>query len=77
MARDPDVSLADVQWVLGHAQLSTTQIYLNSLPADVSASVLAHHRRQAGPGTGDGGREVPSSAYRPETLGILFGDDRI
>ncbi len=25
MARDPDVPLADVQWVLGHAHLSTTQ----------------------------------------------------
>ena len=28
MARDPLVPLTDVQWVLGHAQLSTTQIYL-------------------------------------------------
>ncbi|WP_330358332.1 tyrosine-type recombinase/integrase [Streptomyces chartreusis] len=28
MARDPKVSLTDVQWVLAHAHLSTTQIYL-------------------------------------------------
>jgi integrase len=27
MARDPDIPLTDVQWVLGHAHLSTTQIY--------------------------------------------------
>ena len=30
MARDPQMPLTDVQWVLGHAQLSTTQLYVNS-----------------------------------------------
>jgi integrase len=29
MARDPQMPLIDVQWVLGHAHLSTTQRYLN------------------------------------------------
>ena len=47
MARDPEMPLTDVQWVLGHAHLSTTQQYLNPLPEDVIASVLAHHARQA------------------------------
>ena len=28
MARDPDLPLTDVQWVLGHVHLSTTQLYL-------------------------------------------------
>src|SRR5207245_2237604 len=28
MASDPEVPLTDVQWVLGHARLSTTQLYL-------------------------------------------------
>src|SRR6266513_847766 len=28
MTRDPGMPLADVQWVLGHAQLATTQLYL-------------------------------------------------
>jgi hypothetical protein len=28
MARDPQLPLTDVQWVLGHAHLSTTQLYL-------------------------------------------------
>jgi hypothetical protein len=28
MANDPGMSLVDVQWVLGHAHLSTTEIYL-------------------------------------------------
>jgi hypothetical protein len=31
MARDPQVELADVQWVLGHAHMSTTELYLNKL----------------------------------------------
>jgi site-specific recombinase XerC len=30
MARDPLMPLTDVQWVLGHAHLTTTQLYLNS-----------------------------------------------
>jgi site-specific recombinase XerC len=46
MARDPQMSLTDVQWVLGHAHLSTTQLYVSPLPEDVIASVLAHHERQ-------------------------------
>jgi integrase len=29
MAEDPDLPLTDVQYILGHAQLNTTQIYLN------------------------------------------------
>ncbi|MGH3590792.1 MAG: tyrosine-type recombinase/integrase, partial [Pseudonocardiaceae bacterium] len=30
MARDPEMPLTDVQWVLGHAHLSTTQRYLKA-----------------------------------------------
>ena len=33
MARDPQLPLTDVQWVLGHAHLSTTQLYLTPCPA--------------------------------------------
>ncbi|HLN67754.1 MAG TPA: site-specific integrase, partial [Streptosporangiaceae bacterium] len=29
LARDPQVPLTDVQWILGHAHLSTTELYLN------------------------------------------------
>ncbi len=32
--------LTDIQWVLGHAHLSTTQQYLTPLTEDVIASVL-------------------------------------
>jgi site-specific recombinase XerD len=73
MARDPQMPLADVQWVLGHAQLTTTQLYVSPLPEDVIASVLAHHQRAAGQQA-----VTPSGPprYRPESLSILFGTDR-
>jgi integrase len=71
MARDPQMPLTDVQWVLGHAHLSTTQRYLNPVTEDVIAGVLAFHSRQrdrdpAAP---------PAQGYRAETLRILFGED--
>jgi site-specific recombinase XerD len=75
MARDPALPLADVQWVLGHAHLSTTQLYLTPMPGDVIAGVLAHHRRRqplAAPDLPGGAADVPSS-YRPESLDVLFG----
>lgn len=70
MARDPEMPLTDVQWVLGHAHLSTTQLYVNPRLEDVIESVLAHHRRRAD----ESARPDPqqSSGYRPETLDVLF-----
>ena len=38
--------LTDVQWVMGHAHLSTTQRYLNPVTEDVIAGLLAFHARQ-------------------------------
>jgi len=73
MARDPQVALTDVQWVLGHAHLSTTQLYLNPLTDDVVASVLAHYARQAGRQTTAGARLPASPGYRAESLDVLFG----
>ena len=73
MTRDPAMPLTDVQWVLGHAQLTTTQLYVNPLTEDVVASVLAFHERR---GEHDGGPPpgtVPG--YRPESLKVLFGAD--
>lgn len=70
MAEDPSMPLTDVQWVLGHARLTTTQIYTTPRQEDVIARVLAHH-------TGRGRREgqpAPSApGYSPETLQVLFG----
>jgi len=75
MARDPAMPLTDVQWVLGHAQLTTTQIYMAPLEEDVIAGVLAHHARQAARETASP-KPTPGSPprYRPETLDVLFGD---
>lgn len=70
MARDPQVSLADVQWVMGHAHLSTTQRYLHPLTEDVIEAVLAFHDRQR--------NRQPEAAvageYGKESLQVLFGD---
>jgi site-specific recombinase XerC len=71
MARDPLLPLTDVQWVLGHAHLSTAQLYLTPLPADVIAGVLAHHRRgRLGGETGGAG---DAGEYRRDSLDVLFG----
>ena len=73
MARDPQVSLCDVQWVLGHAHLSTTQRYLNPLTQDVIDGVLAFHARRAEHGSDS----PPAVGYRPESLRALFGKDAV
>ena len=65
--------LTDVQWVLGHAHLTTTQLYLSPLPEDVIANVLAFHLRRA---AGQPEASPPPPRYRPESLTILFGTDR-
>jgi len=72
MARDPNVPLTDVQWVLGHAHLSTTQRYLNPLAEDVIASVLAFHQRRRDTTAGPA---AAAAAYRPESLATLFGEE--
>jgi integrase len=72
MAQDPGLPLTDVQAVLGHAQLTTTQIYLTPRKEDVIRRVLAHHAEQTRRAAE---RVAPASApgYRPETLDVLFG----
>ena len=72
MARDPEMPITDVQWVLGHAHLTTTQLYVTAPVDDVIESVLAHHRRRADE-AGPPGPLPPSPGYRPETLDVLFG----
>jgi hypothetical protein len=79
MTRDPQLPLSDVQWVLGHAHLSTTQLYLTPMPGDVIAGLLAHHRRSQGTGSVAAAADQPSAlgvapgGYRPESLDVLFG----
>ena len=74
MARDPQMPLVDLQWVMGHAHLSTTQQYLNPLPGDVIEAVLAFHARQRHePRPGP----RPAAGYRAESLAALFGQDAL
>jgi site-specific recombinase XerD len=72
MAEDPALPLTDVQLVLGHAQLTTTQIYMTPRKEDVIRRLLAHHaeatRRAAEMVT-----PPVASGYRPEALQVLFG----
>jgi integrase len=71
LAEDPSLPLTDVQAVLGHAHLTTTQIYTTPRTEDVIRRVLAHHGEQERRAAAR-----PASAatgYRTETLGALFG----
>ncbi len=60
----------DIQWVLGHAHLSTTEIYLTPNPDELVERLLAHHARQA-----EAAARPPVAApgYRAEVLQELFG----
>jgi integrase len=71
MAQDPDMPITDVQWVLGHASLSTTQLYTLPSQDEVIAHALAHHdrRRQQTPALAT----LPAAGYNPRSLDILFG----
>jgi site-specific recombinase XerD len=72
MAQDPAMPLTDVQYVLGHAQLTTTQIYLTPRKEDVIERVLAHHADQVR-NAAQQRTPPPAPGYRPETLEVLFG----
>jgi len=71
MAEDPALPLTDVQYVLGHAQLTTTQIYLTPRKEDVIRRVLAHHAEQTRQAA-ERRFPMPAAGYRSETLDVLF-----
>ena len=72
MIDDPRLSLTDVQWVLGHANLSTTQVYVRPREDEVIARVLDHQRnRRKEPVTPR--PTPPLGGYRPEVLAALLG----
>jgi integrase len=73
MAEDPALPLTDVQAVLGHARLTTTQIYLTPRSEDVIRRVLAHHGEQSRPARQRAQPPPAAAGYRPETLAVLFG----
>jgi site-specific recombinase XerD len=75
MAEDPELPLTDVQLILGHSQLTTTQIYLTPRQEDLIRRILAHHASQARKAA-ERAAPPPAPGYRPETLEILFGAGR-
>ncbi|MFH8411502.1 tyrosine-type recombinase/integrase [Streptomyces sp. NPDC018019] len=72
MSRDPKIPLVDVQWVMGHASLTTTQLYMTPTGDEVIENVLAHHARQE---TNAAARQAPPPApgYSAASLNVLFG----
>jgi len=71
MSNDPQMSITDVQWVLGHAHLTTTQIYTTPNQEDVVTRTLAHYQRVAARADKS---PTPADGYDTNTLDILFGE---
>ena len=76
MAEDPPLPLTDVQFVLGHAQLTTTQIYLTPRKEDVIRRMLAHHAEQARQAAAAGGGR-PSTGLPARDAGCAVRDGRV
>ncbi|KEG40972.1 tyrosine-type recombinase/integrase [Streptomyces griseorubens] len=72
MARDPQVRLTNVQWVLGHAHLSTTEIYLPPDRDEMIQDLVAHHARQARKRE-EPAPPPPAPGYNSDSLNVLFG----
>ena len=70
MAHDPQLSLTDVQWVLGHAHLTTTQLYVTLTQDEVVQAVQDHHPRRA---RRRDDPPPPAPGYDPRSLAVLFG----
>ncbi|WP_436528390.1 tyrosine-type recombinase/integrase [Actinoplanes sp. HUAS TT8] len=72
MTRDANLSLRDIQVLLGHAHLTTTQIYLEDDDATVIARVRQHHadreERAVQPPPGP-----PVAVYDAADMAVLFG----
>jgi integrase len=70
MLADPNMTLADVQTVLRHKSLSSTQIYTRVQLDELIARVQEHHARRAAP-------PPPriNPAYNQADLATLFGDE--
>jgi integrase len=66
LVRDPAMTLTDVQTVLRHRHLSSTEVYTQVRLAEIVDKVLEHYNRPAPAPT-------PASAYDPDSLRIVFG----
>ena len=68
MIADPALSLTDVQTVLRHRHLGSTEVYLRARVDEVIARVQAHQDRPPAPT-----RSPSATGYDPADLAVLFG----
>ena len=69
LASDPELSIVDVQAVLRHRRLATTQRYVQADLDEVISRVRAHHQRPPVPAA-----PVESWGFNPGDLAVLFGE---
>jgi integrase len=66
MSADPALTLPEIQAVMRHAQLSTTQQYMTPRLEELIAKLQVHYQRPALPA-------VPAPGYDPDDLVAVFG----
>jgi integrase/recombinase XerD len=71
MVRDDSLSLRDVQTILGHAHLTTTQIYLDDDDSEVFRRVHQHLANRADPPSA--ASSPVADGYNAADLAVLFG----
>ena len=75
--KDPKVSLRDIQAVLGHVHLSTTEAYLEPREDEVIERILSRHLRRGLPTSVlPAGAPVFPSRYSADDMTSFFGGTR-
>ena len=69
MVADPELAITDVQAVLRHKHLSSTQVYTKVRLEELIAKTREHHARRAAPAP-----PRPHVAYDAGDLAVLFGE---
>ncbi len=67
MARDPGLTLVEVQSILRHAHVTTTALYTAVGLEDLLGKLAEHYQRPAQPASW-------AARYDPEDVSAVFGD---